>query len=189
MRIALLALSLALAACAGAGRGPSPGSRAAAEAGAVYAVLLDSMRQHPEAGPWVHRSVQVETVPGRGFFGFESNLQHVPEATPALQQAFHAANRQVLNVRALAGREGMEWISRDSMETIHRRLLENDGRVDEPFTATRFTAVGFSEDGGTALLYVLYWCGLRCGEGYWAILTRQPDGRWVLRRTLQTVVS
>ena len=83
----------------------------------------------------------------------------------------------------------MEWISRDSMDAMNRRLIENDGRIAEPFASTRFTAVGFSGDGQTALLYVMYFCGLRCGEGYWALLTRQPDGRWVLRRTLQTVVS
>lgn len=189
MRITILALSLALGGCMGAGRGPSSAGRMEAEAGAVYAVLLDSMRQHPPGAPLRHRWVQVETVPGPGNHGFEASLAHFPEFTPALQQAFHAASQRVLNVRAVSRRDEMEWISRDSLERVYRRMRDHLGAGPYPFTATRFTAVGFSEDGGTALLYVDYWCGLRCGEGYWALLTRQADGRWILRRTLQTMVS
>lgn len=187
MRTSLLAALLALFAGSGAAAQPSA-ARVQDEARAVYAAVLESVaKDAPE--DW-HRYVQEETELGWTRMEQDDSLHGiVPGMTPALLRATRAENTRVLNVRALTRREGVEWISRDSVNAMMRRIRENGGVIPERFTLTRFSAVGFSQDGTTALLYVHYFCGIRCGEAYWALLTRQPDGRWIVSGTVTTVQS
>src|SRR5829696_6244476 len=154
------------------------------EAGAVYAVLLDCMELYP---PRIrHRYVQVETVEGKETAPRrnEDLLRGVPEATPELLAAFRAANEQVVDVRALVARDDVDWITRDSLAGVTRRATGEHLTDRAGFSTTRFSAVGFSADGRTALAYVSFWCGGLCGNEHWALLQRQPDGRWVMSRAL-----
>jgi hypothetical protein len=190
MRVLILVMMLSLAAC-GETRSAPPSANAnepRSEAGTVYAVLLDSMEQYPPGAR--HRYVQVETVEGKETAPrrSESLLAGVPEVTPELLAAFRAANEQVVDVRALAARDDVEWITRDSLDSV-RRVREKPLTSRGRFSTTRFSAVGFSPDGRTALAYVSFWCGGLCGNEHWTLLQRQPDGRWVVRRTLATLIS
>ncbi|HEU4886152.1 MAG TPA: hypothetical protein VFT45_28190 [Longimicrobium sp.] len=190
MRVPIIVMVLSLAAC-GETRGMPPSANAPrSEAGAVYSVLLDSMERHEPGTRLIHRYVQVETLEGKETAPRrnEDLLRGVPEVTPELLAAFRAANEQVIDVRALAARDDVEWITRDSLDGVRRGRREN---LTSPsaFSTTRFSAVGFSADGRTALAYVSYWCGGLCGNEHWALLERQADGRWVMRRALVTVIS
>jgi hypothetical protein len=154
-------------------------------------VLLDSMRRHAPGSPLRHRYVQAETTvrePRRASDDYL--LRSLPEVTPELVAAFHAANQQPADLRAIVRRQGVEWITRDSLDTMMRRMME-DRRLPTAalFSTTRFSAVGFSADGRQALVYVTYWCGGLCADQHWVLLERRPDGRWSIRRTLLTVIS
>jgi hypothetical protein len=190
MRVPIIAIVLSLAAC-GETRSAPPSANAnepRSEAGAVYAVLLDSMEHYPPDAR--HRYVQVETLEGKETAPRrnDSLLHEIPEVTPELLAAFRAANEQVVDVRALVGRDGVEWISRDSLDSV-RRGMERRLTSRAGFSTTRFSAVGFSADGRTALAYVSFWCGGLCGNEHWALLERQPDGRWVMSRAVVTLIS
>lgn len=191
MRVLIIAIILSLAACADPhGAPPSVDATGApANDAAVYAVLLDSMDQYPPGTR--HRYVQVETIEGKETAPRrnENLLREVPAATPELLAAFRAANEQVVDIRALVGNDEVEWITRDSLEDLTRRAAAEHLTGRPGFSTTRFSAVGFSADGRTALAYVSFWCGGLCGNEHWALLQRQPDGRWVLRRTLVTLIS
>jgi hypothetical protein len=190
MRVPIVAICLSLAAC-GQTRGASSSAAAEprSEAAAVYAVLLDSMDRYPPGTR--HRYVQVETMEGKETAPrrHEDLLRGVPEATPDLLAAFRAANEQVVDVRALVARDEVDWIPRDSLGEVTRRATREHLTGRPGFSTTRFSAVGFSADGRTALAYVSFWCGGLCGNEHWALLQRQPEGRWVMRRALVTVIS
>jgi hypothetical protein len=162
----------------------------AEEAGAVYAVLLDSMRHHAAGTPLKHRYVQAETDPETRRRSDDYLLRSVPEVTPELLAAFYTAGQQPADLRALVRRPGVEWITRDSLNTVMRRMLQDRSLPHAAdFSTTRFSAVGFSADGRQALVYVSYWCGGLCADQHWVLLERRPDGRWSIRRTLLTVIS
>jgi hypothetical protein len=122
----------------------------------VYAVLLDSMGRHAAGTRLLHRYVQVETVEARETASRSGDflLRTIPEATPELLEAFRAANEQVVDVRALVGNGAVEWITRDSLAGVMRRATEHHLPHAADFSTTRFSAVGFSADGRTALAYV-----------------------------------
>jgi hypothetical protein len=162
----------------------------AEEAGAVYAVLLDSMRHHAPGSPLRRRYVQAETVWDARHQSDDYLLRSVPEVGPELLAAFRTANEQPADLRALVRGRGVEWITRDSLDVVMRRMMK-DRRLPTAaaFSTTKFSAAGFSADGRQALVYVSYWCGGLCGDEHWALLERQPDGRWSVRRTLLTVIS
>ena len=192
LRHLCLLIVLVLAGCDPASRtpsGPAPYPMAE-EVGAVYAVLLDSMRHHAPGSRLRHRYVQAETVWEARRRSDDYLLRSVPEVTPELLATFHTANQQTADLRALVRRDGVEWLTRDSLDRVMRRMME-DRRLPAAadFSTTQFSAVGFSADGKQALVYVSYWCGGLCGDEHWALLERQPDGRWSIRRTLLTLVS
>lgn len=187
----LLAL-LALAGCDPASRMPSGAAPhpMAQEAGAVYAVLLDSLRHHAPGAPLKHRYVQVETDSQTPRRSDDYLLRSVPEVTPELLARFHTAGQQSADLRAVVRGRGVEWITRDSLDTVMRRmLLDRSLPPAADFSTTRFSPVGFSADGRHALVYVTYWCGGLCADEHWVLLERRPDGRWSIRRSLLTVIS
>lgn len=193
-RRVLAGLLLLAAGCAPAdtpeGAPPVPGPAVAAdERGAIYAVLLDSMRHHAPGAPLRHRYVQVEAVPSATPGRDDYLLREVPEVTPELLAAFHAADRQPTDIRSLVRRPDVEWITRDSLDGVMRAATASRLPRAANFSWTRFSPIGLSADGKRALVYVHYWCGGLCGDQHWALLERQPDGRWSLRRTLLTVIS
>ncbi|HEX6041395.1 hypothetical protein [Longimicrobium sp.] len=185
------ALLLVLSACAAGGQpGGEPSVPAPAdERGAIYAVLLDSMRHHAPGVALKHRYVQVETVPPARQIGYDHLMREVPEATPDLIAAFQAAAEQPADVRALVGRGEVEWIRRDSLAQVMRAVTAPELPRAANLSTTRFSPIGMSPDGRRALVYVYYWCGGLCADQHWALLERQPDGRWTLRRTLLTIIS
>jgi hypothetical protein len=83
----------------------------------------------------------------------------------------------------------VEWITRDSLAEVMRAVTTPRLPRAADISTTRFSPVGISADGRQALVYVHYWCGGLCADQHWALLQRQPDGRWALRRTLLTIIS
>jgi hypothetical protein len=173
-----------------AGCGPErQTAAAAAERGEIYRVLLESVRHHAPGAQLKHRYVQVETVPSSETNRDDYLLREVPEVTPELLAAFRAAESRSVDVRALVGRGDVEWITRDSLAQVMRAATTPQLPRSTDFTATRLSPIGLSADGKMALVYVQEWCGGLCGAEYWAVLRRQPEGGWVLLRTLVSVVS
>ena len=183
-----VALLLALTACGTAGQAAAPVPAApspADERGEIYTVLLASM-SHNARKP---RYVLTEAVPSPSAARDDYLLRQVPEATPELVAAFRAANARQADIRSLVGRADVEWITRDSLAEVMRIATTPQLPKSADFSTTRFSPVGFSADGQMALVYVQYWCGGLCAHENWAVLRRQPDGRWMVLRTVITLVS
>lgn len=179
---AAAALLVALAACARDDQTGRASSTPADERGAIYAVLLDSMRRHPPIRGLEHQYVQVETEPPSRWAREEKDP--LPGVPPGLLAAFQAAEEQPADVRALVNRADVEWMTRDSLAEFVRPITFRAN-----VAVTRFSPVGISADRRTALVYVSEWCGGLCGNKHWAVLERQPDGRWALKESLITAIS
>lgn len=171
------AVVAALAACTRDGQTGRASSTSVDERGAIYAVLLDSMRQHPPVPDLEHQYVQVETESSPRWL---REMEVVPPGVPAeLLAAFRATDAQSANVRALVNRADVDWMTRDSLAEVPSRAT---------VAVTRFSPVGISADGRMALVYVSEWCGGWCGTEGWAVLQRQADGRWALRESSITAI-
>jgi hypothetical protein len=188
-RLSAAALLLALAACGTARQAAAPVPAAPARVDAraeIYTVLLESMSQNARRTP---RYVLTEAVPSPWSARDDYLVQQVPEVTPELVAAFRAANARQADIRALVGHADVEWITRDSLAEVMRIATTPQLPKSADFSTTRFSPVGFSADGQMALVYVQYWCGGLCAHENWAVLRRQPDGRWMVLRTVITLVS
>lgn len=148
---------------------------------AVYAAALDSL-----------------AAPGKPLVVLDSTVTIRPDA-PLLNDAqgmgADSAMRAGLRARSRASEAVPRLRIGRRVYYVHGGDLPRDPSGRAAFFARhgtggyyRVSGVGYSSDRRRAILYVVHWCGLRCGESWLVMVVADPEGWRVQAVRLLTVI-
>jgi hypothetical protein len=147
---------------------------------AVYVAVLDSLyrRALSTSAGLVRRPALELSSMGDGARAGGQLARMVPGFDSALVVQLHQPGKAVCGpARALRSRPILFWPG-DSKFVWRDTLLVVKGRALERLPELRFSAVQYSADGATAVLFKAFWCGLMCAQSDYVVLHRREDGRW-----------
>jgi hypothetical protein len=147
---------------------------------AVYVAVLDSLyrRALSTSAGLVRRPTLELSGMGDGARAGGELARMIPGFDSALVAQLHQPGKAVCGpARALRSRPVLFWPG-DSKFVWRDTLLVVEGRALERLPELRFSAVQYSADGATAVLYKAFWCGLMCAQSDYVVLHRRADGQW-----------